>query len=70
MNTISFMFHCTSGGGTSFYPEFLILVSHPRYSGRPIVCEFSPVTDFREARCRQYDEATCGRGGQVCGGPC
>lgn len=24
--------------------------------------EYSPVTDFREARCRQYDEGTCGRG--------
>ena len=22
------------------------------YAGRPLVCEFSPVTDFREARCR------------------
>ena len=29
------------------------------YAGRPLVCEFSPVTDFREARCRQYDEAVC-----------
>mmetsp|Transcript_10820 Transcript_10820/g.16135 ORF Transcript_10820/g.16135 Transcript_10820/m.16135 type:complete len:221 (-) Transcript_10820:67-729(-) len=34
------------------------------YAGRPMVPEFSPVTDFREARCRQYDEGTCGRGGQ------
>jgi splicing factor U2AF subunit len=25
--------------------------------------EFSPVTDFREATCRQYEEGTCGRGG-------
>ena len=33
------------------------------YAGRPLVCEFSPVTDFREARCRQYDEAVCTRGG-------
>ena len=24
--------------------------------------EFSPVSDFREARCRQYDEGTCQRG--------
>ncbi len=65
VNTTSFLFHCASGGGTCLYPEFYS--SHPRYDGRPIVCEFSPVTDFREARCRQYDEATCGRGGQVCG---
>lgn len=33
------------------------------YAGRPIMAEFSPVTDFTEARCRQYDEAQCGRGG-------
>jgi splicing factor U2AF subunit len=33
------------------------------YSGRPIVCEFSPVTDFRESTCRQYEENTCNRGG-------
>lgn len=33
------------------------------YAGRPLECEYSPVTDFREARCRQYDEGTCNRGG-------
>lgn len=33
------------------------------YGGRPLVCELSPVTDFREARCRQYDENACNRGG-------
>lgn len=33
------------------------------YSGRPILCEFSPVTDFRESTCRQYEEQTCNRGG-------
>eukprot|EP00657_Telonema_sp_P-1_P011554 TRINITY_DN6791_c0_g1_i1.p1 TRINITY_DN6791_c0_g1~~TRINITY_DN6791_c0_g1_i1.p1 ORF type:complete len:230 (-),score=89.35 TRINITY_DN6791_c0_g1_i1:51-740(-) len=33
------------------------------YAGRPIMAEFSPVTDFHEARCRQYDEAVCNRGG-------
>ena len=25
--------------------------------------EYSPVTDFREARCRQFDMGECGRGG-------
>lgn len=25
--------------------------------------EFSPVTDFREARCRQFETGECGRGG-------
>ena len=33
------------------------------YSGRPIEAEFSPVTDFREATCRQYEEHECRRGG-------
>lgn len=33
------------------------------YAGRPILPEFSPVTDFHDARCRQYDEGVCGRGG-------
>jgi len=33
------------------------------YAGHPIMAEFSPVTDFHEARCRQYDEAVCNRGG-------
>ncbi|CEP00477.1 RNA recognition motif containing protein [Plasmodiophora brassicae] len=33
------------------------------YAGQLIQAEYSPVTDFREARCRQYDEETCARGG-------
>lgn len=33
------------------------------YAGRPIAVELSPVTDFREARCRQYDVGECNRGG-------
>lgn len=33
------------------------------YAGRPIMVEFCPVTDFREATCRQYEENTCTRGG-------
>ncbi|KAG6774873.1 hypothetical protein POTOM_022251 [Populus tomentosa] len=32
------------------------------YSGRPIIADFSPVTDFREATCRQYEENNCNRG--------
>ena len=40
---------------------------HGRYFAcRPLSCEFSPVTDFREARCRQFDEGgsngACARG--------
>ena len=33
------------------------------YAGKPIAVEFSPVTDFREATCRQYEENCCSRGG-------
>lgn len=33
------------------------------YAGKPIQVEFSPVTDFRESTCRQYEEGTCTRGG-------
>ncbi|XP_047325871.1 splicing factor U2af small subunit B-like [Impatiens glandulifera] len=33
------------------------------YSGQPIIADFSPVTDFREATCRQYEEDSCNRGG-------
>eukprot|EP01089_Gocevia_fonbrunei_P002874 TRINITY_DN1274_c0_g1_i1.p1 TRINITY_DN1274_c0_g1~~TRINITY_DN1274_c0_g1_i1.p1 ORF type:complete len:335 (+),score=75.46 TRINITY_DN1274_c0_g1_i1:298-1302(+) len=34
------------------------------YAGRPILCEFSPVTDFREACCRQFDYDECTRSGE------
>ena len=33
------------------------------YDGRQLQVEFSPVTDFGEARCRDFDEDTCARGG-------
>ena len=33
------------------------------YDGRKMEVEFSPVTDFREARCRDFDEEACKRGG-------
>jgi splicing factor U2AF subunit len=33
------------------------------YMGRPLHVEYSPVSDFREARCRQFDEQKCNRGG-------
>ena len=33
------------------------------YSGRPLYAELSPVTDFREACCRQNDMGECNRGG-------
>jgi splicing factor U2AF subunit len=33
------------------------------FAGRPVVAELSPVTDFREACCRQYEQSECTRGG-------
>jgi splicing factor U2AF subunit len=33
------------------------------YSGRPLYAELSPVTDFREACCRQNENGECNRGG-------
>eukprot|EP00300_Choanocystis_sp_HF-7_P003709 c12831_g1_i2.p1 GENE.c12831_g1_i2~~c12831_g1_i2.p1 ORF type:complete len:277 (+),score=50.72 c12831_g1_i2:35-832(+) len=33
------------------------------YNGRPLIVEYSPVTDFREARCRQFELGECTRGG-------
>ena len=32
------------------------------YAGRKLEAEYSSVTDFREARCRSYDESICDRG--------
>ena len=43
--------------------QALTAMSGRFYGGRPLMVEYSPVTDFREARCRSYDEATCNRGG-------
>ncbi|KAJ1549367.1 hypothetical protein HK405_004557 [Cladochytrium tenue] len=33
------------------------------YAGRPLYAELSPVTDFGEACCRQYENSECTRGG-------
>jgi len=33
------------------------------YAGRLVLAEYSPVTSFGEARCRQFDEGHCARGG-------
>lgn len=48
-----------------FIPYLFILdqLNNFFFSGRPILAEFSPVTDFREATCRQFEENTCARGG-------
>lgn len=39
------------------------LEAHIFILGKPIYAEFSPVTSFREARCRQFDQSDCSRGG-------
>ncbi len=33
------------------------------YAGRPVFAELSPVTDFRESCCRQFEKGECNRGG-------
>merc|ERR1711872_1064416 len=38
------------------------------YNAQPIYSELSPVTDFREACCRQYKMGECTRGGAGVGG--
>ena len=32
-----------------------------RYDGKMVVPEYCPVTDFREGRCRQFEDGACGR---------
>lgn len=49
--------------GPALSPTALTPRPRPPRPGRPIIAEFSPVTDFREATCRQYEENTCARGG-------
>lgn len=58
---------------TVFHLYIMILCTHylsptpsltiPTSPGRPIYAELSPVTDFREACCRQNDLGECNRGG-------
>lgn len=43
--------------------DALNVMNGRHYAGRRMEVEFSPVTDFREARCRDFDEDTCRRGG-------
>jgi len=38
-------------------------VNNRWYHGQPIYAELSPVTDFRESCCRQYEMGECTRGG-------
>ena len=43
--------------------DALNVMNNRYYDGRRMEVEFSPVTDFREARCRDFDEESCRRGG-------
>lgn len=43
--------------------EALKTMQAQTYEGRMLMPEFSPVTDFREATCRQHEEGGCKRGG-------
>jgi splicing factor U2AF subunit len=38
-------------------------ISGRSYQGRLVMPEYSPVVDFREGRCRQFDTDSCRRGG-------
>ncbi|KAL1922765.1 uncharacterized protein VTP21DRAFT_9141 [Calcarisporiella thermophila] len=38
-------------------------LNHRFYGGRPLYAELSPVSDFREACCRQHEAGECQRGG-------
>jgi splicing factor U2AF subunit len=44
-----------------FYAGLKSFVIHN--PGKPVVAEFSPVTDFKEASCRQFESNKCDRGG-------
>ncbi|KAA6375488.1 MAG: putative Splicing factor U2af 38 kDa subunit [Streblomastix strix] len=35
-----------------------------KFGGRTVVAELSPVTDFKDARCKQFEIGECNRGGQ------
>jgi len=43
--------------------EDALYVGFILFNGAPVYPELSPVTDFREARCRQHEVADCVKGG-------
>ena len=47
-----------------FYPSTVsLLPALFRFNGEPIYPELSPVTDFRESRCKQHELTSCSKGG-------
>ena len=45
------------------YHDIMLYLPHFNWLGRPLYAELSPVTDFREACCRQNENGECNRGG-------
>ncbi|XP_064394009.1 splicing factor U2AF 35 kDa subunit-like [Halichondria panicea] len=43
--------------------DAVLALNNRWFNGQPIHAELSPVTDFREACCRQYEMGECTRGG-------
>lgn len=46
--------------------DALSIMNGRYYDGRVLQLEFSPVSDFREARCRAHEEGECDRGSMSC----
>lgn len=46
-----------------FFPAITRIANLVASQGRPLYAELSPVTDFREACCRQNENGECNRGG-------
>ena len=38
------------------------IIDHFFCSGRKVICKYSPITDFENARCRDYMQQECKRG--------
>lgn len=45
------------------FSDHTVSLIHLSFTGRPLYAELSPVTDFREACCRQNENGECNRGG-------
>ena len=50
-------------GAVTFTSRSIVTALTRYFAGRPLYAELSPVTDFREACCRQNENGECNRGG-------
>ena len=50
-------------GYPSLQAHLVAAINQYHLTGRPLIAEFSPVTDFREAVCKQFEQGECLRGG-------